>query len=469
MTTADDFSITVVAIDSDPACQRVIADALLREGFKVLSAGDSERGLQMVHQERPQIVLLDWMMPGGKGGALLEGILEADAGTDVILMTHPAATESAVAAIQNGASEYVTKPLEADRLWQLVDRLVMEARRRHRTLQLDRELLDSYQFEGIVGRSPLILEVYSRIRRVAPHFRTVLVTGETGTGKELVARALHKRSPFAAGPFVVCDCSAVVETIFESELFGYVKGAFTGATQDKIGFFEFAQGGTLLLDEIGEMPLTTQAKLLRVLQSQEIQRVGSPTSRKTDVRVIASTNRDLRSMMTTGQFREDLYYRLSMVEIPLPSLADRKEDVPLLQRYFVEHFAGQYKKTIRGITRRAQALLARYPWPGNVRELENVLGNACMMVEGKVIDISDLPEHLRCFLPELVSGEEKWVSLKEYDRRYALRTLEHTGGNKVRAAAMLGISRATLYRLISQKVIGRKVIDGKVQPSLQKQ
>ncbi len=351
----------------------------------------------------------------------------------------------------------------------MVDGLAAEARQRHRTLQLDRELLDSYQFEGIVGRSPLMLGVYSRIRRVAPHFRTVLVTGATGTGKELVARALHKRSPFAPGPFAVCNCSAVVETIFESELFGYVKGAFTGATQDKLGYFEYAQGGTLLLDEIGEIPLTTQAKLLRVLQSQEIQRVGSPTVRKTDVRVIAATNRDLRAMMATGQFREDLYYRLSMVEIHLPALADRKEDVPLLERYFVEHFSAQYKKPIRGITRRAQALLARYAWPGNVRELENVLGNACMMTGGKVIDSADLPEHLRCFLPELVSGEEKWVSLEEYNRRYALQVLEHTGGNKVRAAEMLGISRATLYRLISQKANGQKVVDEKVQPSLQKQ
>ncbi len=469
MTTGEDFSITVLAIEDDPACREVISDALSRDGFKVLSAKDSNEGLQLVHQEHPQIVLLDWMMPGGKGGALLEGILEADSGTDVILMTHPTATESAVAAIQSGASEYLTKPLDADRLWRMVDGLAAEARQRHRTLQLDRELLDSYQFEGIVGRSPLMLGVYSRIRRVAPHFRTVLVTGATGTGKELVARALHKRSPFAPGPFAVCNCSAVVETIFESELFGYVKGAFTGATQDKLGYFEYAQGGTLLLDEIGEIPLTTQAKLLRVLQSQEIQRVGSPTVRKTDVRVIAATNRDLRAMMATGQFREDLYYRLSMVEIHLPALADRKEDVPLLERYFVEHFSAQYKKPIRGITRRAQALLARYAWPGNVRELENVLGNACMMTGGKVIDSADLPEHLRCFLPELVSGEEKWVSLEEYNRRYALQVLEHTGGNKVRAAEMLGISRATLYRLISQKANGQKVVDEKVQPSLQKQ
>ena len=456
MPTADDFSITVVAIDDDPACRQVITTTLSREGCKVISARDSDEGLQMVQQEHPQIVLLDWMIPGGKGGALLEGILEADSGTDVILMTHPSSTESAVAAIQRGASEYLTKPLSADRLRRMVDGLAAEAHERHRTLQLDRELLDSYQFEGIVGRSPLMLEVYSRIRRVAPHFRTLLVTGATGTGKELVARALHQRSPVVSGLFVVCNCSAVVETIFESELFGYVKGAFTGANQDKVGFFEYAHGGTLLLDEIGEMPLTTQAKLLRVLQSQEIQRVGSPTVRKVDVRVIASTNRDLQAMMAAGQFREDLYYRLSMVEIRLPLLAERKEDMPLLERYFVERFAAQYKKPIRGITRRAQALLARYSWPGNVRELENVLGNASMMMDGKVIDTADLPEHLRGSLAEAIAAGEKWLPLDEFERRYAMQVLEHMGGNKVRAAETLGISRATLYRLIGQKVNGEK-------------
>ena len=226
-------------------------------------------------------------------------------------------------------------------------------------------------------------EMFSKIRRVAPHYRSVLITGETGAGKDLVARALHALSPVANGRFVVLNCSAVVETLFESELFGHVKGAFTGAAQDKVGLFEHANGGTLFLDEIGDMPLGTQAKLLRALQNQEVQRVGSLTARKVDVRVIAATNKDLRAAIADKLFREDLYYRLSMVEIRTPSLVERMEDLPLLERHFLEHFARQFGKSIKGFTHRAQILLARHNWPGNVRELENVIGHACMMVLGR--------------------------------------------------------------------------------------
>ena len=369
----EEFNISLLAIDDDPGSLELIRYTLAQDGLEILTATDPQRGLELISRLHPQIVLLDLRMPQMSGMELLERIVEADSGTDVILMTAHQSIESAVEAIQKGAFDYLTKPLSLDRLRGLVGKLVADARDRHRALQLDRQLLDAYQYEGMIGRSPLLLEVFARIRRVAPHFRTALITGTTGTGKELVARALHRRSPVASGPFAVCNCSAVVETLFESELFGYVKGAFTGATQDKIGLFEYAQGGTLFLDEIGDMPLAMQAKLLRVLESREIQRVGSPAARKVDVRIVAATNRDLRAMVADKQFREDLYYRLSMVEIPLPPLADRKEDLPLLERYFVERFAAQYDKLIRGLTRRAQALLASYSWPGNVRELENVL------------------------------------------------------------------------------------------------
>src|SRR2546422_5378422 len=271
-------------------------------------------------------------MPKVGGMELLERILEAAPATNVMLMTGHYSTEAAVEAIQKGAYDYLNKPLSVEKLRQRVDQLMAEARQRRRTLQLDRELLKVYEFEGLLGRSPLMLDVFARVRRVAPHFRTVLVTGATGTGKELVARALHRLSPAASGTFAVCNCSAIVETLFESELFGYVKGAFTGATQDKSGLFEYANGGTLFLDEIGEMPLATQAKLLRVLQSQEIQRVRSPAVRKVAVRGVAATNRDLRARVAEKEFRDDLYYRLSMVEVKLPLLAERKEDLPLLVR-----------------------------------------------------------------------------------------------------------------------------------------
>jgi len=308
----------------------------------------------------------------------------------------------------------------------------------------------------MVGRSPLMLEVFARIRRVAPHFRTVLVTGATGTGKELVAHALHRLSPASRGQFAVCNCSALVENLVESELFGYVRGAFTGATQDKAGLFEHANGGTIFLDEIGELSMPAQAKLLRVLQNREVQRVGSLAPRSIDVRVIAATHRDLRAMVRDGQFREDLYYRLAMVEIGLPNLANRREDLPLLQRYFIEKFAADYKKTISGITRRTQTRMAAYPWPGNIRELENVIGNACMMADGTLIDIDDLPESLRAPVSADLSTDETFLPLEEMQKRHILRVLEAVGGHKARAAEILGIGRATIYEMLSKMKISEK-------------
>jgi transcriptional regulator with PAS, ATPase and Fis domain len=328
--------------------------------------------------------------------------------------------------------------------------LLADAETRQKTLRLDQELIDAYQFEGMVGRSPLMLEVYARIRRIAPHFRTVLVTGATGTGKELVAKALHRLSPFCRGPFVVCNCSALVDNLVESELFGYVRGAFTGAIQDKTGMFEHADHGTIFLDEIGELTPAAQAKLLRVLQDRQVQRIGSLTPRRVDVRVIAATHRNLKSMVSAGEFREDLYYRLAVVEIPLPVLASRREDLPLLERYFIEKFSAEYNKPIAGLARRAQSRLATYPWPGNVRELENVIGNACMMVDGNLIDVSDLPERLRTPLSDDLAANEAFLSLEELQRRHILRVLQGVGGNKARAAEILGIGRATIYQLLSR-------------------
>jgi transcriptional regulator with PAS, ATPase and Fis domain len=301
-----------------------------------------------------------------------------------------------------------------------------------------------------VGRSTLLLEVFARIRRAAPHFKTALVTGATGTGKELVARALHKLGPAASARFAVCNSSAIVETLFESELFGHVKGAFTGATSDKVGLFEYASGGTVFLDEIGDLPLPTQTKLLRVLETREFQRVGSPAPRKTDVRVVAATNRDLREMVDHKEFREDLFYRLSMVEIRLPRLAERKEDLPLLERHFIERMSAEYGKPIRGIAPRVQILFARYSWPGNVRELENVLSHACMMCEGDIIDMPDLPEHLTAPEDRARTGDEGLLPMAEVHKRHALRVLAAVHGNKAEAARILGLHRATLYRLIEE-------------------
>jgi DNA-binding NtrC family response regulator len=377
-------------------------------------------------------------------------MLSKDPGVEVILMTGHYSADSAVEAIQKGARDYLAKPLNLAKLRSRISELLEEAKQKEATFQLDRQLIEAFQFEGMIGRSPLMLEVFARIRRVAPHFQTVLITGQTGTGKELVARALHRLRNSGSGPFAVCNCAAVVDTLFESELFGYVKGAFTGATEDKIGLFEYANRGTVFLDEIGEMPLSAQAKLLRVLQEHEVHRVGSPVPRKVDVRVIAATNRDLPSLIKEGKFREDLFYRLGMVEISLPRLENRKEDLPLLERFMVEKYAKQYGKKINGITRRAQTCLSAYPWPGNIRELENALSLAVMMTENNLIDLNDLPKSLLANNPELVAKNHNLVTFEELQRLHLQRVLEYVEGDKTRAAEILGISRSTLYNLLGR-------------------
>ena len=443
-------NITILAIDDDRQCLALVEAALEQDGVEILTADDPEHGLEIARQRRPQIVLLDLMMPKVSGMEVLERLVEHDPATDVILMTAYYSTESAVEAIQKGACDYLNKPLVIDRLQERVGRLIAEARVRQMADRLDEQLLEAHCFQGMIGRSPLMHEVFARVRRIAPHFRTALVTGPTGTGKELVARALHDLSPVTRGPFVVCNCAALAENLVESELFGYVRGAFTGANQDKTGLFEYAQGGTLLLDEIGEMPPPIQAKLLRAVQQQEVQRLGSPMVRKVNVRIVAATNRELRSSVTEKTFREDLFYRLSMVEIKLPTLAERKEDLPLLIRHFVEYFAGQYGKPITGLTRRAEMALNRHPWPGNVRELENVIGYAAMMTQSSKIDVHDLPQ-LAGNGGTAAEGAYPMVSVDEIQRIHARRVLEEVGGDKVMAAQILEVSRATLYRLLSER------------------
>jgi len=443
-------TLKLLVVDDAPESLELVTDALSQKGVEILTASDPEAGFELFLGARPQIVLLDLVMPKMNGMELLEKIAAVDPGTDVILMTGHYSPDSAVEAIQKGACDYLKKPLDLDKLRDRIEALREDAERRRQAFQLDRALIDAFQFEGMVGRSPLILETFARIRRVAPHFQTILISGATGTGKELVARALHHLSPRAAGPFVVCNCSALVETLLESELFGYVRGAFTGANQDKTGIFEQANGGTVFLDEIGELSAPAQAKLLRVLQQREVQRVGSPVPHAVDVRVIGATNRQLRSMVAEGHFRDDLYYRLSMVEISLPRLVDRKEDLPLLQKYFVEKFAQQYGKQIRGITRRAQLRMAAYSWPGNVRQLENVIGNAAMMTQGSTIDVYDLPQLLQEAANPGRGNDEDMLSLQEMQNRHLVRVLERVGGNKARAAEILGISRTTIYEMLAK-------------------
>ena len=444
--------LSLVIIDDNLGSLEMLSSALSREGLEILTASDPNEGLDLVYARRPAIVLTDLVMPNLNGIQVLERVMEFDPSIDVVLMTAHYTTETAVEAIKKGAADYLNKPVSIATLRERIGKLVAEAERRRRTLALDDEMLAASEFEGIVGRSPLMWDLFSKIRRIAPHYRAVLIAGETGTGKDLAAQALHRLSPAAAGRFVVLNCSAVVETLFESELFGHVKGSFTGATGDKVGLIEHSHGGTLFLDEIGDMPLATQAKLLRVLQNQEVQRVGSLSARKVDLRVIAATNHDLRAAIAERRFREDLYYRLSMVEIRMPRLEERKEDLPLLERYFIARFGAQYKKQIRGLSHRARMALAMHSWPGNVRELENALGHACMMAMGDTVDAQDLPAYLsvpgHAGGPVAPAAAPEQGALEEQERLLVQRAMESAGGNQSEAARILRIGRDALrYKL----------------------
>lgn len=451
--------LTLLVVDEALESLEPALKVLQEEPFHIVLSSAVDDAFAVFLSIRPRIVLLSMEMGEGRGVHLLERMLAVDPGLDAILISSHYSAESAVEAVRKGACDYMTKPLDLGHLKARVQALLQDAEQRRRTLRLDQELLEAYRFQGIVGRSPLMLEVFAKLRRISTHFRTVLVTGATGTGKELFAEALHRLSPGSRGRFVICNCSALVDTLMESELFGHVRGAFTGAIQDKVGLFEHADGGTIFLDEIGELSAAAQAKLLRVLQNRQVQRVGAVVPRNVDLRVIAATHRDLRSMVREGRFREDLYYRLAVIEIQLPRLVNRREDLPLLLKHFLEKFSLEYGKQITGLSRRAQQRMSNYPWPGNVRELENVIGNACLMVDQEIIDIDDLPPRFREPLTTENSTEDTLFSLEAVQRRHLLRVLEGVGGNKTKAAEVLGIARATLYTLLSRMKLEPDVRD----------
>jgi DNA-binding NtrC family response regulator len=442
----------VLAIDEDQPTLAILSNALsLDKRISVFSTVSPDEALKQIILQQPKIVLLG-SIPGPRNAMdFLQEIVEEDPGIDVILLANEYSTEFALDVIQRGACDCLAKPVIVEQVCDRVQSLVSAALTRRRTFQLDQQLAKEFRFEGMVGRSPLMLDLYANIARVARHFRTALISGATGTGKELVAKALHACSPVRDHPFVAFNCAAVVDTLVESELFGHVKGAFTGAVQDRVGVFEYANGGVLFLDEIGDMAPAAQAKLLRVIQNLEVQRVGSPVIKKIDVRIVAATNRDLHGLMEKKRFREDLYYRLAVAQVRLPTLAERKEDLPILQREFVERFTAQTGKNIRGITRRAQAVLTRYSWPGNVRELESALSHACMMADADFVDVGDLPQHVREPVKPIASNG--LYTLEEMNRRYVRKIISRLGGNKVKAAEALGISRATLYRILSSRTM----------------
>ncbi len=441
-------TLSISVVDPDVEAAEQVAENLEHMGYVAFTATNPQTALDRLGTGQIRVVLAKTDLGTMTGLEFLERALEIDPGAYVILLSSSRSMEDAVNAIKAGAYDFLESPIHWTHLEQTLERLGEEFSRRAQIRDLEHRLLSHLDFHGIVGRSPAIVEVFERVQKISRHFTNVLIVGPTGSGKEVVAWALHNLSPVATERFAVCNCSALVDTLLESQLFGHVRGAFTGATETRPGLFEYANGGTVFLDEIGEMSLGMQAKLLRVIENREIQRVGSPEVRKVSVRLVAATNRDLRAEVMAGRFREDLFYRLTTLEIRVPGLVERIEDVPLLVQFFLKKYNHTYARNVHGLSRRAQALLLRYPWPGNVRELENVISSACLTTESDFIDVSDLPPHLQKPHPAAAELDDAWkpVSLDSLRRQHIARVLEFCAGNRLRAAQILGIGRTSLYR-----------------------
>ena len=448
----------ICVLDDDSAMLEMLRETLTTFGYRCFATSEPEEALKYLGNGSCRIALCDLKMPSMDGLEFLKQALYRDPGVYVILMTGFYSLESAIEAIKHGAYDYLPKPLDRQRLRKTIDDLAEQFKRRRRIHDLEQRLVSDLEFHGIVSRSPAMIDVFEMVRKISRHYVNVLLVGPTGSGKELIAHAVHQMSPVANQRFAVCNCSAMVDTLLESQLFGHVRGAFTGATETRAGLFEYANGGTVFLDEVGETSLAMQAKLLRVIQNREIQRVGSPEVRRVDVRLIAATNRDLRGEVTSGNFREDLFYRLSTIQIRVPSLAQRLEDVPALITFFIKKYNAAYGKQIQGLTGRAQIALLQHSWPGNVRELESVISSASLVAVNDFIDVHDLPEHLQ--KPERAAAPAKsWrpIPLDEIRREHIERVLHLCSGNRVRAAQMLGIGRTSLYRYLKR--------EGRVRPA----
>jgi len=450
---------TILVVEDDAAMRTMLREALEEDGFVVETAPGGRAGVERVRQGGVDLVVSDVKMPDLDGLDMLREIREIDDELPVVVMTAFGTVETAVRAIKLGAFDYITKPFDVDQLILSVQKALAERELRSELARLRDEVQRSYRFSNIVGKSAPMQEVFANIRRLAGSSASVLVTGASGTGKELVAKAVHFNSPRRERPFVAINCAAIPDALLESELFGYKRGAFTDARSDRAGIFVEAQGGTIFLDEIAELSPALQAKLLRVLQEGEIRPLGATRSEKIDVRVIAATNKDLEARLGSGAFREDLYYRL-VLHIHLPALRDRPEDILPLAEHFLARSAAKAGKEIRAFHESAKKALLGYAWPGNVRELENVVERVVALVEGPLVREEDLPPSIRERRASEVPGDElgwalaRGLTLDELERQYIREVLVAEGGNKTRAAQRLGLDRKTLYRKLEEYAAG---------------
>jgi DNA-binding NtrC family response regulator len=441
--------MSILIVDDELSIREACADVAVQTGMKATSVATAEEALDLLEQSAIDIVLTDLKLPGTSGLELIRRVHDTHPEVMVVVLTQYGTIDSAVEATRMGAADYVTKPFLIEELRSRLERVARAADLQQENRLLREQLRTKPGFGGLIGLSERMQRVYKMIEKVSQHEYPVLILGESGTGKELVARSIHFSGPRKNKPFAPVDCSSLVPTLIESELFGYVKGAFTGAVQAKQGLLEAAQGGTLFLDEIGDMPVDLQAKLLRALQEREVKPVGSTERRHINVRIIAATNRDLDAAIRTGAFRQDLYFRLNVVQVKLPPLRDRKNDIPLLVTSFLEKFSDPQGPT-RAIGEDAMRRLIAYDWPGNVRELENAIERAVALGSGPVVHVGDLPSNLQYPTGDRAPEKDELLPLEELERRAILRTLRETSGDKLAAARMLGIGKTTLYRKLKQ-------------------
>lgn len=449
----------VLIVDEDLKSYELTQRSPLVEDCDLINSSDPDEIQAYAREYDTDVVLIDIDRPGFEGTELVKQFQKDDALIEVVLSGKELPREKVLELINAGASEYLAKPFLADDLHQTFKKVQNKKKLRRDTFRLEKRLEKKYLFQGIVGKSPYMLEIFSLIEKIAQYFSSILVTGETGTGKEMIASAIHAVNRPRNRKLVICDCVSIPDTLFESELFGYVKGAFTGADKTKKGLFEEAHQGIIFFDEIGEIPLSVQAKLLRALEYHQYRPLGSTEVKKVDVRVIAATNRDLKDSIAQNTFREDLYHRLNKVRIHLPALREKREDIPLLVRYFLESFNRKFDKSVNGISQQVQKLFQKYDWPGNIRELENVLERAMMLCERDFIDLEDLPDDLKSTytsenqIPFI--NRNNLSSLEDLEKDYIAYLLKFTNNNMRRTSKILGISRTTLYNKLAKLNIPR--------------